>query len=133
MNFSNVLFLVSDDVRAIRVSYEDAGKNQTIKKTLDHTITVGDFVVVETNTRWNMTVCKVTAVDVEVDFDSDDQIGWIVAKVDIAAFDAIKEQERRAVELIREAERREKKEGLRVTLEKYTGAELKALPIYTRK
>jgi len=133
MNFSNVLFLVSDDVRAIRVSYEDAGKNQTIKKTLDHTITVGDFVVVETNTRWNMTVCKVTAVDVEVDFDSDDQIGWIVAKVDIAAFDAIKEQERRAVELIREAERREKKEGLRATLEKYTGAELKALPIYTRK
>lgn len=130
MNYSNVLFLISDDVRAIRVSYEDNGRNNTIKKTFDANIKVGDYVIVETNTRYNMTVCKVVECDVEVDFDSDDQLGWIIARVDLDEFDAIKKQEEVAVAVIKESEKRDKKEALRASIMRSAGNKLKALPSF---
>jgi len=130
MNYSNVLFLISDAVRAIRVAYEDNGRNNTIKKTFDKTVKVGDYVIVDTNTRWNMTVCKVSEVDVEVDFDSDDQLGWIIAKVDLDEFDSIKKQEETAIAVIKESEKRDKKEALRASIMRSAGSQLKALPSF---
>jgi hypothetical protein len=129
MNYSNVLFLITDKLRAIRVSYEDGAKNHTIKKTFDPLVKVNDFVIVETNTRHNMTVCKVVAVDVEVDFNSDEQLGWIIARVDMEEFDRIKKQEMDAVSIIKEAEKAEQKQELRRKVMNIAGASLNALTV----
>lgn len=130
MNYSNVLFLISDKIRAIRVSYEENGRNQTIKKTFDPDIKVNDFVIVETNTRHQMTVCKVEAVDVEVDFDSDDQLGWIISRVDLDAFEEYKRQEREAISVIKEAEKQDRKVALQQSIMRSTASTaLKALPV----
>lgn len=130
MNYSNVILLICDEARAVRVSYEDNSKT-TIKKTIDPEIKVGDYVNVETGTRWNMTVCKVVEVDVEVDFDSDEDLGWIISKVDLAQFDDIKAQELAAIQAIKEDEKRKKRESIQEQLRGVVNPTLAALPIYT--
>lgn len=131
MNSSTVLFLVNDDLRAIRVSYEDGSKNkETIKKTFLHDLKVGDYVLVETGTRWMATVCKVVAVDVEVDLDTTDEVGWIFAKAELDELSRLKEQESAALSIIREAERRRRKAELRDNILSQCGEELKGLPYY---
>lgn len=129
MNYSNVILLICDDARAIRVSYEDNSKT-TIKKTIDPHIKKGDYVVVETGTRWNMTVCKVVETDVEVDFDSDEELGWIIERVDMDRFDNIKVQETAAIQAIKEDEKRKKREAIQAQLRDVTNPALSALPIY---
>ena len=60
MNYSTAIFLISDEVRAINVTYErDGDAKRTLFKTFSKTIKIDDYVVVETNTRHHMTVCKV--------------------------------------------------------------------------
>lgn len=126
LNESTVLFLVNSDLRAVRVSYEAEGRNkETIKKTLIQDLKVGDFVMVETDTRWNAAVCKVVAVNVEIDFDDDDlKVGWVFGRVDLTQLDALRETEKRAVSLIREARLRQKKAALLDTLNSQCGEEL---------
>lgn len=130
MNYSNVILLISDVARAILVSYEDSSK-PSIKKTIDPNVSVGDYVVVETDTRWNMTVCKVKEVDVEVDFEDEKHLGWIIAKVDLEQFDDIKAQENAAIAAIKEDENREKRERIQTQLRKAAGGKVRALPICT--
>lgn len=129
-NKSNVIFLLSDEVRAMRVRYdEEYAKNKdTVKKTFDKDLKVGDYVVVETSTRYKMTVCKIIAQDVEVDFDSNDHIGWIITKVDLEEFDQIKEQENTALAALQEAEKAKKKREMMRDLndlKEYAGESLK--------
>jgi len=131
VNSSTVLFLVNDDLRAVRVSYDDGGKSkETIKKTFLNDLRVGEFVLVETNTRWCAAVCKIITVGVEVDFDSSDDVGWVFARVDLAELDRLKAEEQAALAIIREAEKRKRKEDLRATILAQCGNELKALPSY---
>ena len=64
MNYSTVVFLVNKNVRAIKCAYEvnDKGEpcgNLTIFKSFDHSIKVGDDVVVPTETRVKRTVVRV--------------------------------------------------------------------------
>ena len=81
MNHSTAIFLINNDVRAIAVTYEkiDLAKDTTkmmkyqaaylsggrlpdgavVFKTMDTAIKVDDFVIVPTDTRHGMTVCKV--------------------------------------------------------------------------
>ncbi len=132
MNYSRAIFLISDNARAVMCTYEaDDDAPQTMFKTLDPDIKVDDFVVVPTNTRHKMTVCKVMAVDVEPDLESSANIDWIVGVISRADFEAIKSQEDEAIERIKAAERRRKKAELRETLLKDAEQDLKALPIYT--
>ena len=116
MNYSTAIFLdEKSEVRAIAVTYEEIHTDQDttkmmpytapylstdklpagaiVKKTLDQSIKVGDFVVVPTNTRHQMTVCKVVAVDVEVDLDSSAECHWVIAKIDTAKFETVRQQE----------------------------------------
>ena len=133
MNFSTAIFLISDEARAVVVTYEaHEGAERTLYKTLDPDIAVDDFVVVPTDTRHKMTVCKVVEVDVDVDFDSAAEIKWILGRVDTADIDEIRRQEEDAITKIKSAEKRSKREELRKKLLDDVGEEsLKALPIYT--
>lgn len=137
MNHSMAIFLISDKARAMLVTYEpDQNGRQserTMYKTLDPTIKVDDYVVVPTDTRHKMTVCKIVEVDVEPDFDSGQDMKWIVGNVSTADFDKIKSQEGDAIVKIKSAEKRRKREELRRDLLADADDGLKKLPIYTVK
>lgn len=117
MNYSTAILLVNKDVRVVGVSYEvlpdgKGVKPYTLFKTLDQTIRVGDHVTIPTDTRHKMTVGRVEEVDVEIDFDSPTQIGWLVGRVDTAPYEATLSQEGDAIQAIKSAEQRSKREEL---------------------
>lgn len=133
MNLSTAVFLINDDARAVMVTYEAHEKApRTMFKTFDKGIKVDDYVVVPTDTRHNLTVCKVVEVDVDVDFDNATQISWIVGRVDLADVTQIKAQEDKAVEAIKAAEKLKKRKELSDSMKallKETGADIKLLSI----
>lgn len=112
MNFSTAAFLFDDNVKAVKVSYEQGDKG-TIFKTTDKDLKVDDLVVISTNTRYNYTVGKVVEVDSEIDFNTTSQIGWVVSRVDIDAYEQLKTNEQAAIKQIRELEIAQKKQQLR--------------------
>ena len=128
MNYSTAVFLINKNLRAVLATYEkDGGK--TMFKTLDPTIKVDDFVVVPTNTRHTMTVCKIVETDVDVDFDSATQVDWIVCKIDRKPYEDTLSQEGQAISAMKSAELHKKRKDLRDAM---LGAHLdtiKALPI----
>lgn len=115
MESSRIVFVINDTVRAIKGRYEESG-TEAIFKTFDATIAVDDLVVVQASTRWGMTVFKVTAVDLDVDFDSSSPILWAVQKIDKPAFDTILAQEKDAISTVQQAELRRRKEALRAQM-----------------
>ena len=132
MNDSTAIFLLSDQVRGVMVAYEaHETADRTMCKTLDPNIKVDDFVVVTTDTRWGMTVCKVMETDVEPDFDSTEVVKWIVGVVDTVDHEELKAQEADALVKIKAANKRQKREELRDALIANAGEDVKALPIYT--
>ena len=132
MNYSKAIFLISDKARAVAVTYEEGEEApRTLFKTLDPTIAVNHFVVVQTGTRHGMTVCKVVEVDVDIDVDDGEEIKWVVGLVETADFDRFVGQENDAIERIKKAEKRNKREELAKKL--LADAEgLKELPIYSK-
>ena len=131
MNYSKAIFLISDETRAVNVTYEQGDNaSRTLFKTLDPDIAVGDYVVVQTCTRHHMTVCKVVETDVDVDFDGDEDIKWIVGTVHTADFDDLVRQEQDAITKIKSAEKRRRRKELKAALLE-DAEEIKALPIYS--
>lgn len=130
MNYSTAIFLINNNVRAVRGTYQQDGST-AVFKTLDPTIKKDDLVVVPTSTRHLMTVFKVTEVDVDVDMDSNVPMEWVVDKVDTEAYKALKADEDAAISKIKSAELRKKRTDLADALFKDNVAELKALPIAT--
>lgn len=121
MNSSNIhnsmkVFLINEAVRAVKCIYESdlvSTPPKTIFKTFDDDIEVDDLVVVQTDTRHGFTVVKVVEVDVEVDFqDKNQDIKWLVGKVDMEQHDDIVKQEQEALETIRKAELRQTRKAL---------------------
>ena len=92
MHKSLDVFILSGDVRGIMACYEPNGTS-ALFKTFDEDIAVDDYIVVETNTRHNMTVVQVTAVDVEPDYNDDTPVKWVINKVCLRALDNILEAE----------------------------------------
>lgn len=132
MNYSTAIFLINSHVRAIRVSYEDidrAHRNDIVFKTLDADIAQHDYVVIPTNTRHGMTVCKVIETDVDIDFDAPDKMDWIIAKVHTAVHEQIIEQEEVAVKAIKSADMNAKRKQLRKDMFTDQMETLKALPL----
>lgn len=129
MNYTTAVFLINSAVRAVICTYEaeDAAK-RTMFKTLDKTIRTGDFVVVPTDTRHKMTVCKVVETDVDVDFDNPACVHWIIRKVDTAPYQTTLAQEADAIAAIKSAEKTKKRNELREAMMADV-VELKALPI----
>lgn len=114
LNYSKAIFLVNDDVRAIRVNYDPKDPNnlRTVK-TLDVDIAPGDLVVVPTETRHNYTVVRVEEVDVDVDdYEDTEDILWVVTKLDTGAHEKLLKKEQDMVKTMRSAQRRKKREEL---------------------
>jgi hypothetical protein len=128
MDNSRIVFLINDTVRAVLAQYEEHGKHEMFK-TFDQNLKVGDMAVVQSGTRFGMTTVKITAVDVDVNFDSTTPIHWVVQAVDKPAFDAILAQEAQAISAVQAAELRRKKEELRATMFKDHEASIKALAL----
>jgi hypothetical protein len=117
MNYSTAVFLINDAVRAITCKYEpdDRAKDSTFK-TMDASIKVDDLVIVPTSTRHGFTVVKVTAVDLDVDFDCPTQMAWVVGKVDVSGYEVTLAQEQEAISAIHSAERNRKRAELKNAL-----------------
>lgn len=124
MDASKIVFLINDQVRLIRVSYEAQPadiQNVTAGyapkfynfKTLDQSIKVGDFVVVETGTRHGLTVCKVEEVDLDVDFDDGISLKWAFQRVDAVNMETIRSAEAEAIAAAKRAELKRKRAQLR--------------------
>lgn len=135
MNYSTSVFLINDTLRAVQGSYEadEPAKGYVAPretfKTWDKTLEVGDLVVVPTTTRHNFTVIKITAVDTDVDFDSKVEVRWIVGRVDIGQHQKNVAQEAEAIDRIKSAEKRKKRDDLRKNLYADHIESLKELPI----
>lgn len=133
MNNSTAVFLINDDVRAVLCTYEPDAEGKPAKrsmfKTFDPTIKENDLVIVSTNTRHGMTVCKVVEVDVDVDFESGEEIRWIVGSVDQSDYDRTVADEKQALQRIHKAEKARKRNELRDSLLADYADEIKALPI----
>lgn len=121
MNYSTAIFLINPDVRAVSVSYEQDAEGKGVRpfhtfKTFDTETDVGDFVVIPTGTRHNMTVARVEEVDLEIEVDSTADLKWLVGRVDTAAHEAVVASEARAIQTIKSAEKRAKQEELKAKL-----------------
>lgn len=117
MNYSTAIFLINPKVRAIAAIYEPDTESRktprTIFKTFDQTLSVGDYILVPTETRHKMTVNKVVEVDLDPDLESNAQMHWVIGVVDKAAYDDVLAQEARAIELMKAAEKTHAREELR--------------------
>jgi len=135
MNYSNVLFLIDSRLKAVRVAYEPgSNRNDTTKRYREDKIgklAVNDYVLVETETRHNATVCRVSQLGIEVDPDSEEKVGWVFGKVDLQMLDDLKAEEEQAIALLRQAENRKRKEEIRGSILALAGDDLKALPSFT--
>jgi hypothetical protein len=133
MNSSTIIFLINDHARALLATYEVDAEGRpaprTIFKTLDPYIKVGDFVIVPTDTRHLMTVCKVVEVDHDLDMDTQSDIKWIISKVDTTAYEQIRAQEAVAIATVKSAEKAKKRADLRASVLLDSAAAIKALPI----
>ena len=130
MNYSTAIFLINDDVRALYVNFGTT-KRAHLVKTMDRTIANGDFVVVPIppNTLGvGFAVAEVMHVDVEVDFDEEDEdVPWVVCRIDMAAFNDIVEREKEAINIIRKSAFQEKRRKLAESL--LSAKAVRALPL----
>lgn len=130
MNYTTAVFLINKNVRAVLCNYEpDAQDKKVMFKTLDPKIKEGDLVIVPTKTRHGFTVSKVVETDVDVDFDSQTLVNWLVCKVDPADYEATLTQESDAIQVIKSAEKTKKRNELAAALLVDSKDALKALPI----
>lgn len=130
MNYSTAIFLINDKARAVLGQYE-AGEHapKTMFKTLDQSLKVGELALVATDTRHNMTVVKITDVDVDFDIETGMQINWVIGKVDTSAYDALVAQEQAAIKVIQSAEKNRKRQKLREAVLADAEGQLSGMPI----
>ena len=129
MNYSTSVFLINHKVRAIAVNYEPDERKLTTYKSLDVSIAAGDYVVVPTHTRHKFTVARVTEVDVDVDFDSNEPMNWIVVKIDKAEYEQVLKQEEAAIAVVKSAEIRRKRDELAAAMLKDNKEKFKLLDL----
>lgn len=136
MNYTTAMMLINESIRAVKCVYEpepdDKNKTQPKRelfKTLDHSLKVGDYVVVPSTTRHKITTVKVVEVDAEVDFESPVQVEWIVGRIDMADYAMIKRIEDTAIERIKAAEKTRKKKELAEKMFEHDKALIEGLQI----
>lgn len=115
MHDSTIVLLINDNARALKVEYEDGG-SQMIVKTLDQSIQVDDLVVVQSGTRHFMTVAKVVEADFDINYDTQGEVKWIVQKIDRESFQGILDQENKAIDAVKTAERNRKRKELQASV-----------------
>jgi hypothetical protein len=124
MNYSTAVFVLNDNVRAIKVIYEPNESYPTAKpspteyvfKTLDHTIEKDDLVVIPTSTRFGFTIGKVTETNVAVDTDSPTQLKWIAGVFDPAGHTDTLAMEANMIAKMQDIEKNKKRRELRAAM-----------------
>lgn len=121
-NYSTLIFLINPKVRAIKAIYEPdaAGKTdetttskREIFKTFDSMISVGDMLIVPSDTRLMFTTVKVVEVDVEVELDTHAKVRWVAGTIDLNAYEATKRLEDQAIAKVKSAKANAAREELR--------------------
>lgn len=117
MNYSTAIFLVNPNVRAIKTSYEVDAQGNGVKpfvtyKSLDQSLLVGEYVAVPTDTRHKITVVRIEEIETDVDLESPTQLKWVIGPISTADYDAVVKTEAVAVERIKSAEARAKRDEL---------------------
>lgn len=114
MNSSTMIFLINDDTRCVAGTYEaEEGAPRTLFKTMDQDLKVGDFVIVQSGTRHDMTVVKIVETDIEPDFDSSKEMKWVIGRIELEDFEKLQKMEAKAIEMIQSAEKRRRRDELR--------------------
>lgn len=124
MNYSLAVFMLNKGARCISVSYDKAtdrngkvtGAELKSFKSLDTAIKVGDFVVVPTDTRWGFTIGRVEQVDLRVNYNSSEQMRWIVSRVDKDQYENFCKQEDTLIERVADAEEEDQRSKLAAKL-----------------
>lgn len=132
MNYSTAVMLMNDNIKCVRTIYkheDDKPHNPVLYKTFDHSLKVGDLIIVPTDTRHKRTVVKIIEINVEPDFDSNIKIDWVIGKVDEQYYASILEQEAKMIEVIKESEKRKKREQMKENILAMHADDIKALPI----
>lgn len=130
MNYSTAVFLINKNTRAVRATYEcDTGAKRSLFKTFDQSIAIDDLVIVPTDTRHKFTVVKIVEIDVDLDFDTTENVQWIVGRVDLSNHATRLQQEQAAIAAIKSAELRRKREELSKAMFADHAESLKALPL----
>lgn len=109
MNYSTAVILINKNVRIVEGKYEDGGKIQLFK-TLDHTLKIDDYAVVESGTRWGITTVKITKDKVYTNLDATAEVGWVVQKIDMPTHEKVKEMEARAIDIVARGEQMNRQE-----------------------
>ena len=131
MNYNTIAFVLNSNLKAVRATYQD-GETPELFKTFDDTLDVDDLILVETNTRHNMTVCKVTEIDCEIDLEMTKPIRWAVQKVDATLLSTLKSAEDDSIKGVRKIELEKKRASLQSALTEDAG-QLAALPLSSIK
>lgn len=130
MNYTTAIFLINTKARAVLGIYNPAEpNNKTLYKTLDPTIVVDDYVLVQADTRHKMTVVKIVEVDVDFDLESNQKVSWVLSKIDLKIAENLMKLEESAISQIKKAELRQKRDNLRDALFKDHTETLKTLEI----
>mgnify|MGYP007071568861 CR=1 FL=1 len=133
MNYSLAVFLINKNARAVRAIYEADAPGNTVKrslfKTFDPSLAVDDLVIVPTDTRHKFTVVKIVETDIDLDFDTTENVQWIVGRLDLANHATRLQQEQAAIAAIKQAELKKKRDELSKALFADYSENLKALPI----
>jgi hypothetical protein len=118
-----VFLLDTPGLRAVRVTYEGLDPstrkplgNLTMFKTFEPDLKVGDLVIVPTNTRVGFTAVQVAELDVEVDFESPKEVGWIVGKFDASGYASIVAKEADIIERVKAADKKARQDELKKRL-----------------
>lgn len=122
MNKTTAIFLAVDGVRCISVAYDVQGfdhKGKAIPKdiksfkSMDPSIEKDQLVLIPTDSRWGFTVGKVVDVDLHVDFDSNEQMRWIVSAIDTEAYEQMLSTERTMMDVVADADRNARQQKLK--------------------
>ena len=113
-----LIFVISDDVIAVRGVYDpneaertprytaDIPKTGELFKTFITDLAVGDIVVVESGSRTGYSTIKITEVNSDFDFDSDEPCRWVTQRIDTDAHEALREREQAAIGQVKTAQRK---------------------------
>ncbi len=120
MNYSTAILVMNPDARCVKVIYEPdtdhTKQTREMFKTFDKTLKVGDFVVVPTSTRFNLTVCKIVEVDIDDWMDTSKDLGWVVGRVDMADAEKVKAWEADAIQGLKDAEKRKRRREMQASM-----------------
>lgn len=125
-NYSTAVMVANEQIKAVNVIWEpeEYGRVPRIQmfKTLDHTIKVGDKVVVPCGSRFKQCICEVKEVDVEPDYTSDEKIDWIIDVVNNARHEIVLKKEKKMIEAMQAGEKLAKKKELHAKMKDLHGA-----------